>query len=388
MAAITVNEGVLLDLLKTLIRIESVNPSLDASGSGESAIGQYVVERLRALGLRTETQDVAERRMNVLGIFRGKGSGRSLLLNGHLDTVSAGGMEIAPFDPQVREGKVFGRGSLDMKAGLAAMLAAAESVISSGTPLQGDLILAFVADEEYASAGTEMLVRDCHPDAAIICEPTDLNICVAHKGFVWIDVDVVGKAAHGSRFDEGIDAITKAGKLLARIEREQDPARNSKRHPLLGPPSIHASTISGGIGLSTYPDHCKVQLERRTIPGETADTVQQEIDAVIAEMRSEDPQFQATARAFFSRSPLETSEKEPVVQALTKAYTRVLGKAPQYTGVSGWLDSGILAAAGIPTVAFGPSGGGLHAAVEYVDFSSVVTTAQVLARTVLDFCSS
>ncbi len=388
MTEFAVNETGLMDLLRELVRIESVNPSLDAGGAGEAAVGRYVAERLHGLGLQTETQDVGEQRVNVIGTLKGAGSGRALLLNGHLDTVSAEGMEIAPFDPQFREGKVYGRGSLDMKAGLAAMLAAAELVLSSGAPLRGDLILAFVADEEYASAGSEMLVRSYGADAAIICEPTDLDICTAHKGFVWIDVEVVGKAAHGSRFDEGIDAITKAGKLLALIERDANRRLSARRHPLLGPPSIHASTISGGIGLSTYPDHCKIQLERRTVPGESPDTIQQEIEKIIADLRSEDSQFQATARTFFSRSPLETGENEAVVQALTRAYTSVLGQPPRYIGVGGWLDSGILAATGIPAVAFGPRGEGVHAAVEYVDFASVVTTAQVLAQTALDFCNS
>lgn len=383
-----IDETALLELLQALIRIESVNPSLDSGGSGEALIGGYVAERLRGLGLQVDVQHVGERRANIIGTLRGSGSGRCLMLNGHLDTVSAEAMNIEPFCPEFADGKVYGRGSLDMKSGLAAMVAAAEWVLASGITLRGDVVLAFVADEEYASAGTELLVRDRVADAAIICEPTDLSICIAHKGFAWINVAVHGKAAHGSRFDEGVDAIAKAGKFLARLEQHGTGVLSASKHPLLGPPSVHASTISGGIGLSTYPDHCRIQLERRTVPGESPEAVQAEIESLISDLHSEDSQFQADAKVFFSRSPVETSTDEPVLQALTYAYSKVLGKKPAYIGVGGWLDSGILSPAGIPTIAFGPAGSGSHAAVEYVDFASVVATARILSQTIAEFCGS
>jgi acetylornithine deacetylase len=377
----------LLQLLQNLIRIESVNPNLDSSGNGEAAIGKFVAAQLTSLGLDVHLEDLGNQRMNVIGVLKGTGEGKCLMLNGHMDTVGTQGMEIEPYNPTYADGKIYGRGSLDMKAGLAAIIKATESVIASGVQLSGDVLLAFVADEEYASIGSEAVVRKYSADAGIICEPTNLNISIAHKGFVWIDVKVFGKAAHGSRFHEGVDAIVKAGKFLVALERFESDTLMRRSHRLLDPPSIHASIISGGTGLSTYPDYCEVKLERRTIPGETPVSVKKEIDELISNLSAEDEQFRATVDVFFDRSPLEVSEDQPIVQAISSAYQSVLRREPVYVGTSGWLDSAIFADVGIPTISFGPSGEGLHASVEYVDFESVVSTTQVLAKTIVDFCT-
>jgi acetylornithine deacetylase len=382
-----INETVLLQFLQDLIRIESVNPGLDSSGSGEAAIGEFISQRLQSSGLQVDIQPVADRRINVVGRLKGVGSGKCLMLNGHTDTVSLQGMEIAPLEPTCKEGKVFGRGSLDMKAGLAAMIIATESLLAAGAKLKGDVLLSFVVDEEHASLGTEKLVQEYTADAVIICEPTNLDICIAHKGFSWINLEVFGKAAHGSRFDEGVDAIVKAGKFLGKLEEFADQVLGKKKHPLLGPPSVHASLINGGLGLSTYPDYCKVQLERRTLPGESPESVKDELEGLIEDLSRNDIKFKAAAEVFFSRYPVEVSEEEEIVQSLTRAGEVVLGKKPQYIGVGGWLDSGIFAAKGIPAISFGPTGEGLHAAVEYVEFDSVVVTARVLAQTIVDFCN-
>ena len=381
-----IDEPGLLRLLQELIRIESVNPSLDAAGSGEAAIGRFVAELLESLGLDVSIQDLGNNRMNVIGRLIGTGQGKSLILNGHLDTVSMQGMQIEPCNPTYSDGKVYGRGSLDMKSGIAAMIKAVESIIKSGVRLGGDVILALVADEEYASIGSEAVLETVSADAGIICEPTGLDICIAHKGFAWIDAKIYGKAAHGSLFAEGVDAIVKAGKFLAAIEGFEAETLMNRKHPLLGSPSIHASTINGGIGLSTYPDFCEVKLERRTLPGENAAIVKKELDALIAALSAEDKHFKASIDVFFERSPLEVSEDQPVVQALSHAHCSVLQREASFIGTSGWLDSALFADAGIPTVSFGPSGEGLHAAVEYVDFDSVVSTARVLAHTIADFC--
>ena len=381
-----VDEPGLLRLLQDLISIESVNPSLDATGSGEAVIGRFVAELLESLGLDVCIQDLGNNRMNVIGRLIGNGQGKPLILNGHLDTVSVQGMQIEPYNPAYIDGKVYGRGSLDMKAGIAAMIKAVESIIKSGTRLSGDVILALVADEEYASIGSEAVLETVSADAGIICEPTGLDICIAHKGFAWIDAKVFGKAAHGSQFAEGVDAIVKAGKFLTAIERFEAETLMQRRHTLLGMPSIHASTISGGIGLSTYPDYCEVKLERRTIPGENSAIVKKELDELITALSAEDEHFHANIEVFFERSPLEVSEDQPVVQALSHACYSVLEGESRFVGTSGWQDCALFADAGIPTVSFGPSGEGLHAAVEYVDFDSVVSTARVLTHTITEFC--
>jgi len=218
MSKITINEKELLTVLQDMIRIESVNPELSGSGSGEYVIANYLGNYLTEMGLEVNYQPIEYNRANVIGVLKGSGGGRAIMLNGHTDTVSISGMDIEPLNPVFKDGKVYGRGSFDMKSGLAAIIIAAKSIIDSGLKPKGDVFLAFVADEEYGSLGTETLVKEYSADAAIISEPTGLQICIAHKGFAWIKVEIFGRAAHGSRPDKGIDAIVKAGKFLVEIE--------------------------------------------------------------------------------------------------------------------------------------------------------------------------
>jgi acetylornithine deacetylase len=278
MNGITINRQYLQTLLNELIQIESVNPDLAKKGDGEREIAQYIGSYLEALGLGVRYQEVEKNRINVIGVYRGSGGGKSIMLNGHTDTVGVDRMEIEPFVPEYKEGRVYGRGSLDMKGGVAAQIMAVRSLLESQAELKGDIILTFVADEEYKSIGTEAVLKDYTADAAVVCEPTNLRIVTAHKGFSWIKIEVLGRAAHGSLPERGIDAIMKAGKVLTEIEHLGSRVLIQKKHSLLGSPSIHASLIHGGIELSTYPDYCKIELERRTLPGEDQTTVTQEID--------------------------------------------------------------------------------------------------------------
>ncbi|MFX0115630.1 MAG: ArgE/DapE family deacylase [Candidatus Hodarchaeota archaeon] len=381
-----INEGELLDLLQELIRIESVNPTLASDGSGEASIAKFIHSYLEKMGLEVKKQEIAPNRYNVLGILRGSGGGKSLILNGHMDTVSLLGMKIDPLKAEYVEGKVYGRGAVDMKSGLAAMIMAVKYLLQNRIKLAGDVILTFVADEEYTSIGTEAIIKEYSADAAIVCEPTDLELVIAHKGFAWIKVDVLGKAAHGSLPSEGIDAIVKAGKFLAKMDQYEKSELAKKSHPLLGAPSIHASLINGGIELSTYPDHCKIELERRTIPGENEETVFGEIKSIINDLQLEDGQFKAMFEIFFYRPALEVSKDSAIVKTVEKARLRFLKQQTAFQGMSGWLDSALLAAAGISTVIFGPCGAGAHGAVEYVEFASVVDTTKILIASIADFC--
>jgi acetylornithine deacetylase len=380
-----INRDELLHLLQNLIRINSVNPYLDEDGPGEQEIAGYIAERLRASGLEVRIQPINETAVNVIGILKGSGGGKSLMLNGHMDTVSAKRMAIGPFQPEYKEGRVYGRGSLDMKGSLAAMIAAVEAIKQAEMTLAGDVILTFVADEEYKSIGTEELVKEITADAAIVCEPTNLDIGVVHKGFAWISCEVFGKSAHGSRPHEGVDAIVRAGRVLREIERLSEQLQ-TKHHPILGSPSVHASLISGGTELSTYPDYCKLEWERRTIPGETEAEVTAELEAIMGRLSGEDEQFRAQYEIFFLREPFEVSLEEPIYRCLHKAISDRLQRPPKLSGFSGWADSALLQRAGIPTVLFGPAGAGLHAATEYVEFDSLVDMACILAETIMDFC--
>lgn len=386
MSSLLIDKNELLKVLQDLVQIESVNPLLFRNGSGELKIANYIGEYLTELGLEVSYQEIEPNRVNVIGKLKGTGEGNSLILNGHTDTVAINGMDIEPLNPIYKDGKVYGRGSLDMKSGLAAMIIAAKSIINSSLKLKGDVILAFVADEEYGSLGTETLIKEYSADAAIICEPTNLQICIAHKGFAWTKVEVSGRAAHGSRPEQGIDAIVKAGKFLVKIDNLEKNALKQKKHPLLGTPSIHASLIKGGTELSTYPDYCEIELERRTIPGESVEIIENEIRTLIDKISSEDEQFQAKFDVFFYRPPLEISKDQLIVSSLVKAYVNTLKQSPEFIGTGGWMDSAILAEAGIPTVIFGPSGEGLHAAIEYVDFDSVILCTKILIDTINDFC--
>jgi acetylornithine deacetylase len=383
---IGIDEKELLKVLQDLIRIESVNPELAGMGSGEYLIAEHIGQYLAAMDLEVRYQEIKPKRVNVIGVLKGSGEGKSLMLNGHTDTVGITRMDIEPLNPLFRDGKVYGRGSFDMKGGLASMIIAVKTFIESGLRPKGDVILAFVADEEYLSAGTEFLVREYPASAAILCEPTNLKVCIAHKGFAWIKVEVFGKAAHGSRPDRGIDAIVKAGKFLVRIEELGKDVLIQKKHPLLGSPSIHASLIKGGTELSTYPDYCLIELERRFIPGESLKTIAAEIQNLIDDLASKDEQFKARWEVSFSRPPLEVAKDHEIVSALTRAYTNNLKKAPSFIGVGGWMDSAILAEAGIPSVIIGPAGEGFHAATEFVDFESVKTLTKILAHTIIEYC--
>jgi acetylornithine deacetylase len=382
-----IDKGNLFDTLRAMVAIDSVNPSLVPGGRGEADIAAWLGERMTALGLEVEVAEIAPSRYNAVGILRGTGGGRSLLLNGHTDTVGVEGMTIPPFLGDYRDGRLYGRGTMDMKGGVAAQLAAVKALVDAGLRPKGDVILGFVADEEYASLGTEVLLRTVRADAGIVCEPTDLGVCVAHKGFVWARVDVAGVAAHGSRPLEGVDAIVKAGKFLAELEALEERLKE-RTHPLLGAPSVHASTIRGGRELSTYPDFCRIELERRTLPGENSALVERELQTILREIRSRDNNFRANLEILFSRPPLEVDPSLPIVEALRGACSHVLGRIPDFSGMSGWLDSALLAEAGIPTVIFGPTGYGLHGAEEFVEFDSVAATAGVLAETILTFCGS
>jgi acetylornithine deacetylase len=382
-----INHKALVSLLQELIQINSVNPSLTSQGPGEADISRYIGDYLEQLGLAVRYQEIQKNRVNVIAILKGSGGGQTLMLNGHTDTVSVENMTVAPFDARIQQGKLYGRGALDMKAGVAAQITAIQTLLESGIRLKGDVILTLVADEEYASIGTEAVVNEYGADGAIICEPTDMKIVIAHKGFAWIKIEIFGRAAHGSLPHRGIDAIVKAGKLLAAIENYAKTDLTGKTHPLLGSPSIHASLIKGGTELSTYPDYCKVELERRNLPGEDQQMVEEEIQKLLQNIVSLDDQFKADFDVFFFRPAYEISPDQPIVQSVRRALASICNRTPKFEGMWAWLDSAILAQAGIPTVIFGPSGDGEHAAVEYVDLDSVITTTQVLVQSMIDFCN-
>jgi acetylornithine deacetylase len=370
--------------LRDLVRINSVNPSLDPEAPGEREIAAYVADTLSGQGLKVDVHECAPGRPNVVGQLGGCKPGPTLMFNAHLDTVDVKGME-DPFSGEVRDGRLFGRGAYDMKGGLAAGMAAVKALADAGCPHAGDVLVAGVADEEYASLGTQCLLGRYRVDAAIVTEPTALDVCLAHKGFMWAEVVTYGRAAHGSRFDLGIDANMHMGRVLAELDELERDLRMRAPHPLVGPPSLHAATISGGTGLSTYAASCRLQIERRTVPGERTAQITGELEDILHRQAARDAAFDAELRVLLVREPFETSPDAPIVRALVPASTSVLGSRPAFVGQTPWMDAALLAAAGIDTVVFGAAGAGAHAKEEWVDVESVTRLAQCLVETVLEY---
>lgn len=373
-----------IELLADLVRIESVNPDLVPGGTGEGAIADHCAAWFAARGFEVHRVEEHPGRPSIVGIARGSGGGRSLMFNGHYDTVSTASYEGDALDPVIRDGKLYGRGSFDMKGGVAAMMVAADRARRQS--LRGDILVACVADEEYASFGTAEVAARFKADAAIVTEPSHLELTVAHRGFVWFDVTVQGRAAHGSRPELGIDAIAKAGKFLVALEEYDRRLRAAPVHALLKSGSVHASLIRGGEEISSYPAECRISLERRTIPGETPASVAAELQAIIDRIAAADADFRATLATGLDRPPFEISETEPIVAALDRIAGAHTGRAVPRRGEPFWTDCAILQGAGIPCVMFGADGAGAHAASEWVDVASVRTLADILTETAVAFC--
>lgn len=371
-------------LLRDLVRIDSVNPSLVPGGAGEGEIAEAIAAEMRSIGMDVEVEDAAPGRPNVVGVLEGRQPGRSLMFCGHSDTVGVEGMD-APFDAVERDGRLYGRGAQDMKGGMAAMIGAARALVSSGGLKAGRLIVAAVVDEEYGSVGAEALVKKWHADAAVVTEPTDLVVSVGHKGFSWVEVITEGRAAHGSRPRDGRDAILRMGRVLARLEALDLKLQSHTPHPVLGTGSLHGSLISGGRELSTYPDQCLMQMERRTIAGEKMEVALDEVLEILEEVRREDPEFKASARFMFGRPPYETPAGHELPQAL-EAALKTTGREAAQAGMSFWTDAAILGHAGIPSVIFGPGGDGLHGLEEYVRVDEVLDCRDALSELARKFC--
>ena len=355
-----------LSLLCDLIAIDSVNPGLVPGAAGERDISEAIAIELRRIGADVEMTEIAPGRWNVVGVIAGRAKGRTLMLCGHSDTVGVEGMD-APFAPVVKDGRIYGRGAQDMKGGCASILGAARAIAEQGGLERGSLILAFVADEEYMSIGAEAVAQVWNADGAIVCEPTDLMIAVGHKGFQWVEITTHGRAAHGSRPDEGRDAIVAMAPILDGLRTLEERFTAAPPHPLLGRPSVHASLISGGRELSTYPDRCTLQIERRTVDGEADDIALREVQTFAGD---------AEARHLFTRAPYLTPRDSDLPELLAAA----MGRGARRGAMTYWTDAAILGHAGIPTVIFGPGGEGLHGLSEYVRAEEVVACRDALVR--------
>ena len=386
MSAEAIAPGDARALARALVRIDSRNPRLSPGAPGEAVCVALLRDVLDAWGFRTEVHDAAPGRPNLVARVGEARGGRSLMLSGHVDVVGVEGMTHEPFAAEERDERLYGRGAADMKGGIAAMCASAWQAARGALP--GEVVVAIGADEEYESVGTmAMLERGVRADAAIVGEPTRLEVMPAHRGFVWIEVVVHGRAAHGSRWDLGVDAIRHAGLLLAELDRidAEDLARRT--HPLLGRASLHASTIEGGIGMSTYPDHCVLRLERRTLPGEADGAAVEEVRRACEAIRGRRAEFAADVTLLMSQDPSDVSPEAPIVRAVQGAL-RECGERGGVAGMSAWTDAAMLNAAGIPAICFGPGDISLaHAAEEYIHLPEIDRAVSVLAALARRWCA-
>ena len=372
-----------VELTSQLVAIESINPELGVGGSGETELARFVAEWCERAGLETTLLEPVAGRPSVVAIARGSGGGRSLMLNAHMDTVGVAGMT-DPFVPRLEDGRLYGRGAQDMKGSLAACMLVTAEAARRG--LSGDVIVTAVADEEVASVGTEAVASSLHADSAIVTEPTDMRVAVAHRGFVHLEIETNGRAAHGSRPDLGIDAIAKMGRVLVGIEELDQRLRGNPTHRYLGSGSVHASLVEGGQEYSSYPARCVVQAERRTIPDESVELVVAEIQEILDRAAAADAAFSGGVRALASREPFEVEEDADVVTTLLRCATSVMSAEPEVVGVPFWADSALLATAGIPTVVFGPRGEGLHSEVEWVDVASLEQCVEIYGAVAAELC--
>jgi len=365
-------------LASELVRIPSVNPAIAPDeGHGEQAVAAFACEWLAARGVRAWLEEASPGRPNAVAEVNGD-DGPTLVLCAHLDTVGTAGMTIPPFTPTVRDGRLYGRGSYDMKGAAAACMAAAAALRSG--PLAGRVLLALVADEEHASVGAADFVRRHRADACILTEPSAGTLVLAHKGFVWAEILAHGRAAHGSRWDLGVSAIGRMGRIIAALERFDRETLRPRTHPLVGPASLHCALVKGGTGISTYAPDCRLSVERRTLPGETPEAVLEELRAVVRDAGED-----AEVSLLLDRPPLTCDADSAVARCVRDAARDVTGTPPAECGVAYWMDAALFSAAGIPTVNLGPDGAGAHEEVEWADIASLVACARTLVECARSF---
>lgn len=366
-------------ILRSLVAIPSVNPRIAShEGTGETAIAEFCRAWWAEHGVRAWTEEAAPGRPNAVAEV-GTSDGPTLILCAHLDTVGTEGMTIPAFEPRIEGDRLYGRGAYDMKGSVAAIMVAMARLASSLE--RGRILAALVADEEHGSLGAFDFVRRHRADACIVTEPApEPGLVVAHKGFVWADVTTVGRAAHGSRWDLGDSAIARMAPIIAALDAFDRTELRRRTHPLVGVASMHCALIEGGTGLSTYAPHCRLQIERRTLPGETPELVRAELTEVVGRVDET-----ARVAVTFARDPSVCESDAPIVRCVRDAVTTVTGARPSDIGVGFWMDAAVFSAAGVPTVNYGPLGEGAHAAVEWVDIPSVARLADVLTESARRF---
>ena len=379
-----------VEIASDLVKI----PSFSFMENQERDVAVYIQKLFLEEGIPTERIEVEPGRYNVTACLKGTGEGKSLMLSGHLDTVPPYGME-DPFSGRVSEGKLYGRGSCDMKGPLAAMVAAVIGVHRAGIRLKGDLYFAGVIDEEEKGKGTEYLVENGpYTDAAIIGEPTGMQIAIGHKGLEWIKIIVYGKKVHGGKMDQGVNAIVMASKLIDRIYADYVPKLNLREHRILGHPTINMGKIQGGDQPSTVPGICTIEIDRRWIPGESLKQVYEELEEIAADMQRQDPKFRAEIQGIFSpeellpHKPFCTDEGDPLIESIRRAMDQIGCQMKELTVFPAWSDAGVLSGyTKTKCVIMGPGDLALaHSSEESIATEDLEKAAQLYGMLALEYC--
>ncbi|OQE19632.1 hypothetical protein PENFLA_c018G05303 [Penicillium flavigenum] len=375
-----------VSLTQTMVQIDSSTPGSGSNTAGETTVAQYICAWLQHRNIECHWIEETPGRPSVIGVVRGSGDGKALMFNGHTDTVTLQGYDGDPLSGHIANGRLYGRGSADMKSGMAAAMIATASAAKLN--LRGDVILAAVADEECDSIGTEqVLAAGWRADAAIVAEPTDFAIINAHKGYVLLEVDIHGVAAHGSRPDLGVDAICKAGYFLVELDRyAQSLPQRSPTGVEIDAPNVHVGIIRGGAEINSYPAKCTISIERRTVAGETSTSVENELRPILEKLASTVSDFTFELRTTSYRPPYSIASDHPFVNLVVEHAVKTTGMAPPIKSETYWTDMALLSEAGIPGVIWGPKGCGLHSKEESVEVESIRQLADSFIAIAASYC--
>ncbi len=386
-----VSEEEIVDLISKLVII----PSSPEAENYERDVAEFIHDVFAQEGIEAELKPVKDGRPNIIARIQGTGKGSSLMFNGHTDTVPAYNMDIDPYGGEVKDGKIFGRGSVDMKGPIGTMMMALIGLKRAGIKLKGDLYFSGVIEEEYKSFGTEDLIRNgpC-ADAAIVGEPSNLQIAAGHRGLEWLEIKIKGKAAHGGTAEKGINAISKAAKFINKVETELIPRFKDRTHDLIGPPTLNFGVIKGGTQPSSVADQCSIQVDRRWTPLETLDQVFTDLDDIIKDIQKEDKDFQATVEripsnmATMDHMPMEIALDNPLVTSLEEITEDINNKKSEIISFPGWTDASLLSNFGkMDTVVFGPGDiSCAHSEVEYIELAQIFPAYLIYALTAVKYC--
>ena len=369
-------------LLRDLVSRPSVNPmgrDLNGQGIYEHQLTAYVEEFFRSLGVSYERQAIAPQRDNIVARWDSAGASRTLLLEAHQDTVPADNMTIDPFGAKIEAGRLYGRGACDIKGGMAAMLAMFSRLVREKPNGAMNVILACTVDEEHTFLGVQRLVQyGLQADLAVVAEPTQLQIVNAHKGIVRWHLETSGRSCHSSTPEKGINAIYQMAGILVAIEQFADWLQKSRVDPLLGPPTLSVGRIEGGTSVNTVPDRCRIEIDRRLIPGENPLEAPGQLVAKLRATLSAGVKFSYSMHA----PALSPAGSEDLVAQLASAIDAVRG-SHQVTAVPYCTDASTIAAAGIPAVVFGPGDiAKAHTCDEWVPLDEVEQASEILYRLV------